>query len=276
MRRLPPQNTEENLSQVIDVIPELQEDLLNAVDQPLKIHRCKKTGKDFIVSEFNRDEDSVRSPWSNEYDPPTSEGTYPSHRLRKLEEIANEAFDTYRELYYEGGVSSAYFWDGGNNQDGFAGAVLFKKEGDGGRKTKGAWDSIHVFRASERGRNAQYKLTSTVMLYTITTKPEIGYLNLSGNMTRQTEAQYPVENDMQSHIANIGRLIEDMELKMRNLLQDVYFGKTRDIVNGLRSIDSLAESKKQADAQRELLEQLRERPMPVPLVNPLTSDRSRA
>ena len=37
---------------------------------------------------------------------------------------ANEAFDVYRELYYEGGVGSVYFWD---LDDGFAGVVLLKK-----------------------------------------------------------------------------------------------------------------------------------------------------
>jgi capping protein beta len=41
-----------------------------------------------------------------------------------MEIKANEAFDVYRELYYEGGVSSVYLW---NLDDGFAGVVLVKK-----------------------------------------------------------------------------------------------------------------------------------------------------
>lgn len=48
----------------------------------------------------------------------------PSERVRKLEVAANEAFDVYRELYYEGGVGSVYFWD---LDDGFAGVILLKK-----------------------------------------------------------------------------------------------------------------------------------------------------
>jgi hypothetical protein len=48
----------------------------------------------------------------------------PSERVRAMEVRANEAFDVYRELYYEGGVSSVYFW---NLDDGFAGVVLLKK-----------------------------------------------------------------------------------------------------------------------------------------------------
>ena len=35
----------------------------------------------------------------------------PSERLRKLEMDANTAFDQYREMYFEGGVSSVYLWD---------------------------------------------------------------------------------------------------------------------------------------------------------------------
>lgn len=65
-----------------------------------------------------------RSPWSNEYDPELSDGAVPSPSLRKLEVAANEAFDTYREMYYEGGVSSVYAFD---IDDKFAVVVLIKK-----------------------------------------------------------------------------------------------------------------------------------------------------
>lgn len=67
----------------------------------------------------------------------------------------------------------------------------------------GSWDSIHVFETAERGRQAHYKLTSTVMLQLITrkgTEGEVklpadrkglenskrdGEVSLSGSMTRQ-------------------------------------------------------------------------------------------
>lgn len=47
-------------------------------------------------------------------------------------------------------------------------------------------------------------------------------------------------------------MIEDQELKMRNLLQDVYFGKTHDVVYELRSVDSLVAARRQRDLQKEL------------------------
>lgn len=65
----------------------------------------------------------------------------PSERLRRLEVEANGAFDQYREMYFEGGVSSVYLWD---LDHGFAGVILIKKAGDGSKKIKGCWDSIHV------------------------------------------------------------------------------------------------------------------------------------
>lgn len=269
LRRLNPKQTTDHLNAIISLAPDLTEDLLSSVDQPLTIRRCKQTGRDYLLCDYNRDGDSYRSPWSNQFDPPldesgvggvgvggsegAGEGAIPSERVRKMEVKANEAFDLYRELYYEGGVSSVYFW---NLDDGFAGVVLLKKASPQGGSTEGVWDSIHVFEAIERGRSTHYKLTSTVILTLATAGGNLGEMDLSGNMTRQVEQDLPVEND-DSHIANVGRLVEDMELKMRNLLQEVYFGKAKDVVGDLRSIGSLSEGARDREAQRELIGSMR-------------------
>lgn len=261
MRRLPPTQIEENLSALVDICPDYADDLLGSVDQPLKVKTDAATGKEYLTCDYNRDGDSYRSPWSNEYDPPLDDGTVPSVRLRKLEIAANDAFDTYRGMYYEGGISSVYLWD--LDDGGFAGVVLFKKVLTPTQPTEssGSWDSIHVFEASERGRQAHYKLTSTIMLNMVNndenqagedgrkTSSEIG---LSGSMTRQSEHDFPVQ-DQTSHITNTGRIIEDMEIKMRGLLQEVYFGKTKDVVYELRSVEDLERARIQRDLQKELV-----------------------
>lgn len=54
------------------------------------------------------------------------------------------------------------------------------------------------------------------------------------------------------HIANIGRMVEDMENKIRNTLNEIYFGKTKDIVNGLRSTQSLSDQRQQAAMRQDL------------------------
>ncbi len=77
-----------------------------------------------------------------------------------------------------------YFWD---LEHGFAGVVLIKKAGDGSKMIKGCWDSIHVIEVQDKlsGRQAHYKLTSTVMLWLQTNKPNSGLMNLGGSLTRQ-------------------------------------------------------------------------------------------
>ncbi|EGD75243.1 capping protein beta-PA [Salpingoeca rosetta] len=255
MRRLPPQNIEENLTGVIDLVPSLCEELLSSIDQPLKIAKDEASGRDYLLCDYNRDADSYRSPWSNKYDPPLEDGAVPSDSLRELEIQANQAFDTYRELYYEGGVSSVYLWD---LQEGFAGVILIKKVGDGSKKIKGCYDSIHVFEVQEtsRGSNATYKLTSTVMLWLETNKETSGMMQLGGSLTRQAEKTLTVSQSS-PHIANIGTMVEDMENNMRNTLDQIYFGKTKDVVNSLRSVNPLSSEGLKKDLQAELFKTLK-------------------
>jgi len=161
----------------------------------------------------------------------------------------------YRQLYYEGGVSSVYFW---NLDDGFAGVVLLKKSVQSNAKSTGTWDSIHVFEALDRTRLCHYKLTSTVILNMVSAGDELGEMDLSGNMTRQVESDLVIDDDG-SHVVNIGRMVEDMELKMRNLLQEVYFGKAKDVVGDLRSIASVTETNKDRDVHREMISSMTKR-----------------
>lgn len=251
MRRLPPQQIEKNLSDLIDLVPDLCEDLLSSIDQPLKVATDKKVGKDYLLCDYNRDGDSYRSPWTNSYEPPLEDGAMPSERLRKLEIEANTAFDQYRELYFEGGVSSVYLWD---LDAGFAGVILIKKAGDGSKKIKGCWDSIHVVEVQEKssGRSAHYKLTSTSMLWLQTNRVGSGTMNLGGSLTRQIEQDASV-SEASPHIANIGKMVEEMENKIRNALDELYFGRTRDIVNGIRSIRPLNEVKDQRDKMADVI-----------------------
>jgi len=233
MRRLPPSDVQDNLAGLVDLQPDLCEDLLSSIDQPLEIAVDPDSSREYLLCDFNRDGDSYRSPWSNKFFPPLDDGAVPSDELRKLEITANDMFNHYREMYYGGGLSSAYFWD---LEEGFAGAILIKKVGDNEAKNlkEGSWDSIHVVEATPAdGGDYTYKLTSTIMLALTVSGKGQGTSNLSGTLTRQVEEQRKV-NDNSPHLVNIGQMIEDMELKMRNSMDQVYFGKNRDVINGLR------------------------------------------
>lgn len=78
-----------NLSALTALRPELTEEWLQRVDQPLKVATDPGTGRRFLVCDYNRDGDSYRSPWSNSYVPPLPEedggGFTPPAALRALE-----------------------------------------------------------------------------------------------------------------------------------------------------------------------------------------------
>jgi capping protein beta len=91
----------------------------------------------------------------------------------------------------------------------------------------GSWDSIHVFETAERGRQAHYKLTSTVMLQLVTRRgsegensqpgktqdnrgdrkgadgwKRDGEVSLSGSMTRQVSRMSLFQAFMYKVISN--------------------------------------------------------------------------
>jgi len=97
MRRMPPASVENSLAGLIELVPELTDELLNHVDQPLKVKQDPKTKQEYILCDYNRDGDSFRSPWSNSYYPPLDDGFLPNQRLRNMEIEANKIFDIYRK-----------------------------------------------------------------------------------------------------------------------------------------------------------------------------------
>eukprot|EP00854_Cymbomonas_tetramitiformis_P017677 gene17677-21058_t len=231
MRRLPPNNVEDNLTNLIDLQPDLTEELLARVDQPLQVAFDEVKNKDYLLCDYNRDGDSYRSPWSNQYFPEIEDGAQPSEKIRALEIECNEVFGGYREQYYEGGVSSVYLWD---IEGGFAGCFLIKKGEEDGKRgllDTGFWDSTHVVEVLIDGDKATYKLTTTVTLALSTKTKKLGGFSLGGNLSRQSEQTVPIAD---GHIVNIGTMIEEMENKLRNTLDQVYFGKTREVVTALR------------------------------------------
>ena len=255
LRRLDPAKAKTNLQNLISLEPELAEDLLSSIDLPLTIKQdSKSSNRDFLCCDYNRDMDSHRSPWSNDYFPQLSsedlaESPFPSDKLRQLESLCNDSFDVYRDLYYEGGVSSVYLWDLDEDTD-FAGVVLFKKS----NSSTTNWDSIHVIEVTNSGNgDYNYKVTTTIILQL--ENNTTSDLKLSGNLTRQTERDFRVEGNKDeqihiAHITNLGTLVEDIESQMRDMLETVYFEKTRDIFHqNKNSLISKNESEKTAQAE---------------------------
>lgn len=57
LRRLPPQNVESSLDLLVSILPDLADDLLSSVDQPLKV-QTDSSGRQYLVCDYNREETS--------------------------------------------------------------------------------------------------------------------------------------------------------------------------------------------------------------------------
>ena len=60
LRRLPPEAVVSNLGVLLNSRPELTEELLSRVDQPLQVAADDAAGRDFLLCDYNRDADSYR------------------------------------------------------------------------------------------------------------------------------------------------------------------------------------------------------------------------
>jgi len=261
MRRMPPAHTENSLAGLIELVPDLTDELLNHVDQPLKVKKDNKSGNHYVLCDYNRDGDSYRSPWSNEYFPAMPDGFVPPDRLRKMEVEANMLFDIYRKLYFEGGYSSVYFFETEDKSaSNFGACFLIHKDVPATKNLKtGWWDSVHVFEAKETKKDTfNYRLTTTVMVSMNLKDPEkTGDVDLSGHMTKQVEKEKKIAKD-QTHIMHMGSILEEMELSVRNAIEGIYIQKTREVINGMRSAQgdkekmwgNIADSLKMSVAER--------------------------
>jgi len=251
LRRLPPKRTADTINDILDVAGEAEwtEDFLGAVDAPLRVQNDPINNTPYLLCDYNRDGDSYRSPWSNAYDPPIEDGALPSERMRAMEVNANEVFNIYRELYFEGGASSVYMWEVTEHK--FAAAWLIKKVADTKRGLQeGGWDGIHVFEVQDKGLKngtARYKLTSTIIISMGTESAAGGSTSMSGSTTKQVENDLPFDESV-THVINMGTMLEAMETALRLDIQGVCFDKTQHITDTLHSC--VDPSQKEANARQ--------------------------
>lgn len=256
LKRLPPQDLEDNLDDLAKIAPHLEQSLAPFVSRPSKLKYDETACKYFVACDYNREGDgptaSYRSPWTNTYMPAPG-GTTPEEdklfrppaRLRQLEETFNEVFDAYKTAYYEGGVSSVYLWD---LDEGFVGAFVIRKEIKEGRgMRKGLWDIVHVAEVRESANSSDYKLYTTLSVHVLAGKKAVaeGETELGGYFTRQVEERKKKAGE-DGHLVHIGKLIQDTELSLRQQLDTFYMAKHREVLNAVRQepdVDQPHESK---------------------------------
>ena len=242
MRRMPPALTEKSLAGLSKLIEdeEVLDQVYQRVDKPLNVGQCQTTGGQFILCEFNKDGESYRSPLSNLYQPPIEQEVVLSEALRKLEVKANEIFNEYRRLYYDGGISSVYFWE--TDQNGFACAFLIKRDIEPREGVaKGSWESSNLIQAeiNLQQRSVKYNVTSTVFLQISINGPAAGTIELSGGLTRVLQEHKPCSDAFgEGHVYNMIALVENQEGKLRSSLDMIYIGKTKEILDRTRHIET--------------------------------------
>lgn len=241
LRRVPPANIEPRLYDAIHLCPDLTDNLLSTVDIPMKIVQDTAANGQFVACEFNRDLDSHRSPLSNQYFPPLADGQKIPDRLRQIEIKANQAFNAYRHLYFEGGICSVYLWDIEDKIFGFG--VFIKNEINtrlrGGQKISGCIDCSDVIEVDESSGQATYTMTSSVLMHV---DIDIGLsqpLNISGSTADRKVAKKPWKID-DDHIVNVGELVESNSAHFRDTIENIYVAKMKQIVDLIAKSDASA------------------------------------
>lgn len=181
--------------------------------------------------------------------------------LKQLELALNEAVSNYASLYYgTDAITSVYVMGTSSNE--FSVAVLIKKRAeiddeDNNSSSKAIWDSVHLFEIQQNDQDAAvYHHTATVMLSFDNSVEALKNIKLTGNLIRQNKSKFPSSS---SHLINIGGMLEECESRLRNDLQSVYFGRTHDIVNELRSAMPEGFLRNQNDFRDEMLAKLKSR-----------------
>ncbi|THG17775.1 hypothetical protein TEA_018627 [Camellia sinensis var. sinensis] len=263
MRRIPPNQTETALSALLSLMPEHSSDLLSQVDQPLQvpililisllsmqctIHMhmlylspCSFVGLSLIFS------DSIES-MSSAYRIILSGYLHIyANTLYKFIDLPGTIFSYSRTSFLQTGKDRFYaMWiversSSCVNTTEMLTPIDGSKSGHGrrGYLQEGAWDAIHVIEVGpEEEGMAHYCLTSTVMLSLTTNNESSGTFNLSGSIRRQMNTDLSVAD---GHLCNMGKMIEELEGKLRNSLDQVYFGKTKEMVCTLRPPAELVE-----------------------------------
>lgn len=251
LRRVPPSNIKERLFDTIKLAPDLTDQLLQTVDIPLNVATDPSVNKQYIQCEFNRDMDSYRSPHSNTYYPKLPDGQPVPDRLRKIEVAANNAFNQYRHLYFQGGVCSVYLWELDTNAFGFG--VFIKNDINtqlrSGEVIKGTIDCSDVIEVTEKGKSASYTLISSVLL---NVNLDIGLKNpltISGSTAARKAVNGNVADDM-DHIVNIGKLVESNSASFRDTIENIYIGKMKQIVDLIANQDRQSQQDLMAEAMK--------------------------
>ena len=243
-RLLPISKLEQNINAISSLVyqdDETLDNFLQKVDQPLIVQN-ERGG--FICCEYNRDGNSYRIPGTSEFVPPVTDGIVPSEKLLELEKALNGIFRIYTNFYYSNtATSSVYCYEiDESNPDEFVVAVLIRNkiEESSSKGTNGIWEASNLVTVSidSTSMEVTYDLISSVNVY-LNASINSGLnskLTVGGSMTKNVRETHKYkELDIQFHTEKIGNLIENLETRIRDEIETIYFQKTTQIIGTARN-----------------------------------------
>jgi capping protein beta len=204
----------------------------------------------FIESEYNKDENSFRSPWSNTYYPKKESNKLLPKELRLLEEKINTLIKLYLKMYYSpDAISSAYItFSDESISNGFNCAVLISSKINNSQvlDEDSFLESTNIIKVKfikERGSipskekiKVLYK-TNTIFLFKL--KIKNSECEFNGTECCDCNKTTFIKDffEAKTHLEFIGKSIEENEEKLRFKLDKIYLGKNNFICNEIRNND---------------------------------------
>lgn len=247
IRHFSPSEVEDIMYDVINLNPNHADEILSTTDIPFQIETDPKTKRKYIKCDYNRDGDSYRSPFSNEYYPPLEGGFQISQKLRDIETLAQSTFQVYLEQYFRTGTISIYCWppnedEISNSQEKFNVGVFIKKDlnntllndksmlNDGkGTRVDGSINCSDVFEVTQiSGNTYQYDLISSVLLF-LDIDTNLGVpLRIAGNSSHQSQRTVRLnESSPKEHLIQVGQMVEDNQTKYMGRIKEIYVSKMK-------------------------------------------------
>jgi capping protein beta len=225
-----------------DDIPEASASLGNGGDND-------KQEKPFLWCPYNQHETAFRSPWTQFYysvetnngveDIRIYERECPEEEqfVRDLEGAANEVWSSYVHLYYgKEAIGSVYLKPsessnggaGSSSSSSFEGLFGVQKSAAG----NGSWDSVHLIKVdepNEQTKTCEYHVESAVSM-SLTLGNDKS--DISASLTKDTTKTLPIRYSgvLASHLENIGKMIEDVEIDFRSKLERVHLPSTIEVI----------------------------------------------
>ena len=230
------------------ILKEEMKDIYKNFPLQFKINNSDPLGP-FIESEFNRDENSYRSPWSNKYFPPKESDKLLPNELRELELRINQLIKLYLKLYYsEDAISSAYImFQDESISNGFLCYVFIKSSVKNSEYLKDSsfLESTNIISVkfmrerSDTPNKERIKIiykTNTIFLFQLEFKNLANFVYNGTKFCDCSKTTYTTNYfDYEKHLRYIGKSIEENEGNLRLKLDKIYLEKNDYICKEMRN-----------------------------------------